>query len=145
MPTTEKFLSQIAAAATILGSDTVIGVQSGKKDAQYKITDLAAYMWTKVPVISTDMAAGDYNVTNESTLLINKTVPAAHNINLPTAASRNGIPIVIKDFAGNASTYVATIVPNGAETIDGLSTLPINSDYGGFNLVPITGGWYISP
>ena len=97
-----------------------------------------------VPVF--DTLAGTYNVTGETILLINKAVPAAHNIQLPTAASRVGVPIVIKDYAGNAASNVATILPNGSELIDGLASLPINSNYGGFKLVPIsTGGWYIDP
>ena len=94
---------------------------------------------------SFDISTGDYTVTNEKILLINKTSATAHNINLPTSVNRNNIPIVIKDVAGNAATYIATIIPNGAETIDGLATLPIDSNYGGFKLTPITGGWYISP
>ena len=110
------------------------------------INDLFTMIGTTVPTY--DAAAGNYNVTNETVLLINKVVPAAHNINLPNAASRLGVPIIIKDVAGNASGNIATIVPNGAERIDGLATLPINSDYGGFKLTPITvpaAGWYISP
>ena len=92
-----------------------------------------------------DTVAGDYNVTSEPVLLINKAVPAAHNINLPASAVRLGIGIRIKDIAGNDAANVATIVPNGAEKIDGLNSLPINSNYGGFYLVPLAGGWYISP
>lgn len=98
------------------------------------------------PAPTYDTAAGTYNVTSETVLLINKAVPAASNIQLPTAASRLGVPIIIKDYAGNAAANVATILPNGAEKIDGLASLPINSNYGGFKLIPIaTGGWYISP
>lgn len=101
---------------------------------------------------SFDTVAGDYNVAGETTLLINKAVPAAHNINLPPAATRNSVPIVIKDYAGNAAANIATIIPSGAERIDGLAALPINSNYGGFRLVPVTiaggapaNGWFISP
>ena len=95
-----------------------------------------------------DTVAGDYNVTNETTLLINKAIPAAHNINLPASATRIGLPIVIKDYAGNAAANIATIVPTGGELIDGLATLPINANFGGFKLVPLSfplSGWYISP
>jgi hypothetical protein len=109
----------------------------------YSVASLIALAIVETPTF--DIAAGTYAVTTETTLLINKTVPAAHNITLPTAASRNGVRINIKDIAGNAATHVATIVPNGSEKIDGLSTLPVNSNYGGFKLFPITGGWYISP
>ena len=113
--------------------------------ARVSLATLIAGINAQAPTF--DFAPGDYNVTTETTLFINKAIPAAHNINLPTVASRNGIPIIIKDCVGNAASFVATIVPNGAERIDGLAALPINSNYGGFKLVPVTslGGWSISP
>jgi hypothetical protein len=111
------------------------------------ISDFQALLTNPAPTI--DQVAGTYTVTSEQTLLIKKTVPAAHNIQLPTAASRNGINIIIKDVAGNAAANVATILPSGGETIDGLASLPINANYGGFNLAPLPAsagtGWYISP
>lgn len=99
---------------------------------------------TPTPVI--DAAVGDYNVTTERILLINKTVPAAHNINLPAAAGRSGLDIFIKDVAGNAAANIATIVPNGAELIDGKANIKINANYGGYRIAPRPApltGWYI--
>lgn len=116
-------------------------------NTSYKLsfTSLLQMLGT-TPVQNFDTVAGTYNVTSETILLINKTVPAAHNIQLPAASGRGGTAIVIKDYAGNAAANVATILPNGSEKIDGLSSVPINTNYGGFRLVPIaTGGWFISP
>lgn len=113
------------------------------------ISDFQALFNTAAPTPALDQAAGTYTVTTEQVLLIKKTVPAAHNIQLPAAASRSGLGVIIKDVAGNAAANVATILPNGAETIDGLASLPINANYGGFNLIPLPvsagAGWYISP
>lgn len=99
---------------------------------------------TPTPVL--DQSAGDYNVTTERILLISKTVPAAHNINLPASSGRSGLDIFIKDIAGNAAANIATIIPNGAETIDGLANVKINANYGGYRLAPKPSpltGWYI--
>lgn len=108
------------------------------------LVQLAASVQAAPPTFLT--SAGTYTVTDEMTLLINRDVAAAADIQLPPALSRNGAPIVIKDYAGNAATYNSTILPDGEETIDGLTGLPINANGGGYKLVPIsTGGWYISP
>lgn len=114
------------------------------------INDLAGAFGYPSP--SWDAAAGDYNVTTELVLYINKAAPAAHNINLPTAASRLGNGIIIKDVAGNAAANIATIVPNGAERIDGKANVKINANFGGYRLAPISGapggfadGWTILP
>ena len=41
-------------------------------------------------------------MANDRILLIAQTVPASVNVVLPTAASRFGVPITIKDYGGNA-------------------------------------------
>lgn len=69
----------------------------------------------------------------------------AVTINLPTAASRSGYPLAIKDVSGAAQTNNITINPNGAETIEGLTSIKINVAYGGFNLYPVTSGWVLHP
>ncbi len=89
-------------------------------------------------------AAGDVNVlANDRVILMNKTVGAATNINLPTANSRNGFPLTVKDFKGDASINNITFVPNGAEKIDGKASVQILDDFGALTLNPIsTGGWW---
>lgn len=100
-------------------------------------------------------AAGDYNVLSADTdVIIERTVPAANNVLLPAASSRNGIPLFVKDGAGNADNYPISIKPSGTEKIDLTYTnsnpLQIVSKFGGFWLVPrpatsgIT-GWYVRP
>lgn len=71
---------------------------------------------------------------------------SATTINLPAASTRSPAarPLVIKDFAFNSAVFTITINPNGAETIDGKSTLTITFNGSSYTLVPITGvGWAI--
>lgn len=72
-------------------------------------------------------------------------VNSSVTMQLPTAASRGRFPVSVVDIGGYASLInPITIVPNGAETIMGFSSLPITSAYGGYTLWPIaTGGWYL--
>lgn len=91
---------------------------------------------------TTVTAAGDFNIGAADTYIrLNKTVPATTNINLPAASVRNGLPLTIKDVAGNADTYNFSIVPNGSEKIDGLSSYAGTMKFQVITLVPVVGGW----
>jgi hypothetical protein len=85
-------------------------------------------------------------------LLFEKTTSGASTINLPTAATRQGAPVNIKDLTGDANTNNITLVPSGTETIDGFSASAaaangvavLSVDYGSIQLYPLTtGGWYV--
>lgn len=92
-------------------------------------------------------AAGAVTVTTVDRILwINKTVGAATIVNLPAAATRNGLDLVIKDKKGDANAHNITVTPNGVETIDAGATDVIDMNYGGRRYVPLAaGGWLISP
>lgn len=67
-------------------------------------------------------------------------------INLPLAATRNNLPIIIKHVAGNAAVNNITINSSGGETFDNLaSPYVIDFNGGGVNLQPKTGGWELVP
>ena len=86
----------------------------------------------KVPLIQT--AAGPLQVTKEDdkrVLLINQTVGAAIQVDLPAVADVwLGFEVTIKDAKGDANTNNITIATPGAETIDGAATLVISAAYG---------------
>lgn len=102
------------------------------------------------PIVATGVS-GIERGTNLITINVNASV----TINLPSSkASAQGpqaIPgqwwleiVTIADvggFAGGANLY--RIVPNGTETISGLSYIDLTSPYGAFVLKPLleTGGW----
>lgn len=51
------------------------------------------------------------------------------------------LPITIIDVGGNGSAHPITIDPNPADTIMGLSSIQITTNYGGFTLSPNSGVW----
>lgn len=92
------------------------------------------------------------DATTDEIILLDKTVGAPTNIILPTAASRQGVPLTVKDLKGDAATNNITFVPNGSETIDGFSGAAaaangvalIDMNYGKKMLYPLaSGGWYL--
>jgi hypothetical protein len=97
-------------------------------------------------------AAGDITVVaNDDIIGVNKTVGAATNVNLPAAADRisagSARPLIIKDVKGDADSNNITPVPDGSETIDGLSGADwaIVSPRDSLKLYPVSGGWITIP
>lgn len=85
-------------------------------------------------------------------LLFEKTTSGASTVNLPTSATRQGAPVIIKDLTGDANTNNITLVPSGTETIDGFSAAAaaangvalLSIDFGAIQLNPLpSGGWYV--
>lgn len=77
----------------------------------------------------------------EPGVAINKTVGAVTTVNLPAAAARNGLPVIVKDMKGDANTNNITVMPNGAETIDGNANDVLNINKASRAYRPIVGGW----
>lgn len=98
-------------------------------------------------------AAGDVTVgATDIGFLMNKTVGAATNIDLPLANSRNGVPVWVKDFKGDSNVNNITFVMAGADTLDGFTQAQANANgrsklalaYGTKEIWPrAAGGWYI--
>jgi len=108
-------------------------------DISSALTTLGQQLYSHTSVTATPYVPA----ATDALALIN--VAGVVAVNLPTAASRSGLPIRLKDVSGAASTNNITINRNGSDTIEGLTSITISVDYGGYNLIPITGGWVISP
>ena len=92
-------------------------------------------------------------LSTDVVLLFQKTTSGPSTVDLPTAANRQGTPVIIKDLTGDANTNNITIVPAEGDTIDGFSASAaaangvavISIDFGFKHLYPLTsGGWYLA-
>lgn len=128
--------------------DALQTIQSEIATIQANISEILA-ITTNYRIVT---ASGDVTVLSaDNTIIMNKTVGAATNINLPTSASRQGIPVTVKDLKQDANTNNITFVPASGETIDGFSATAaatngvavISIENGSKTLYPLTsGGWY---
>jgi hypothetical protein len=111
--------------------------------------------WITVPqqAVLPIVATGTYAISR-GTNLITINANANVTINLPSSKATPQtpqaipgqwvlVPITIVDIGGFASANTYTINPSGAETISGLATIRLQSNFGAFLLKPIleTGGW----
>jgi hypothetical protein len=91
-------------------------------------------IFKNVLVITT--GTSDTLTSSNHLVIVNKTIHSAHTINLPAGSSVGvGKMFTIKDGSGSASTYNISIIPNGVETIDGISNFPINVNYDSWTVV----------
>jgi hypothetical protein len=67
--------------------------------------------------------------------------------NLPSASSRAGLPLIFKDCAGQFGAHNLTITPTSGDTIDGLTSVVLSTNYQRIQLRPYndgtTAGWSV--
>lgn len=96
--------------------------------------------WVFAGGITSATTTATLTVTSPTTLLADAT-SAAFTVNLPTAATAAGQTFNIKKIDSSANTV--TIDPNGAETIDGASTLVLNTQWQSAQIQSNGTAWYV--
>lgn len=115
-----------------------------KHDVQGALEDLDAAVQAAAGELRVVTAAGTVTVSNtEGGVAINKTVGAATTVQLPAAGLRNGLPVVVVDMKGDALTNNITVLPAGAETINGNANAVLNSNKQAAAFRPIPGVGYV--
>lgn len=108
-------------------------------DISGALTLLGRQLYGSTAVTSTPYT----QLATDTLLLVNDA--AAVTINLLAASGAGGYPLIIKDKSGAAHTNNITITANGSDTIEGSASITINTDYGWYKLLPVTGGWILIP
>jgi hypothetical protein len=92
--------------------------------------------------VTTPLSTATYTVLATDHVIGINTAQATA-VDLPAASAGYGRDIYVKDKAGTANTHNITITPNGADTIDGASTLVISASYGSAHIISTVGGWMV--
>lgn len=109
----------------------------------YKSASISSLLSQAGQIVQDITAAGPVTITNNAGIvLVEQAVGAPITLNLPTAASKT-CPVLIADWRGDAGTNNITIVPNGAEKIQGKAQWIIAADTGSVLLRPIAGRGYV--
>lgn len=97
-----------------------------------------------VAIIPTTVTSGmsPYTPLATDQLLFVDTSVAGVVINLTGCAARNGVALEVKDATGNADIHPITVNRNGAELIDGATSVPLDSKFVAIKFAPKTAGGY---
>lgn len=123
---------------TISATNTQKAIEEVESDAAGSLQPLTT------PTVVT--ATGNVAATS---VIVQTNQAGAITLTLPLSAdwatnnSKYGLPLTIFDISGAASINNVTINCSGGQTISGLTSLAINTDYGGFRLEPRSGGGWV--
>jgi hypothetical protein len=111
-----------------LGGNVGVGLTSPKSKL-----DVSGSVGVKVTTVT-----GNYTAADETVILVNT---GTATITLPAASTVTGRTYYIKKISATAGTI--TIDGNGAETIDGVATKPLTTQYQGMQIVCDGTAWFI--
>lgn len=92
-----------------------------------------------------NFAQSPYTVLPTDYLIEVDTSGGAVQIQTAAGATRNNLEFTVKDINGHASTNNISVLKSGTDTIDGLATYPIASDFGAFKFKPSPSGYTVIP
>jgi hypothetical protein len=108
-------------------------------DVQHAIETASSSPAAVIPK-SVTFAMSPYTVQPTDYLLEVDTSGGPVSIQMGASGARSGRPVTIKDITGNASTNAISVLRSGAETIDGLTTYPMSSDFMSLTFTPNLAG-----
>ncbi len=91
------------------------------------------------------VADADYTVLTTDELIEYTSITATRTVTLPSATSRPGQRVVVKDMSGGAATHNIAVSTSNPfiETIDASGTYVISTNYGFVSLISDSGSWCI--
>ena len=99
----------------------------------------------QVVVKAVNFAMSPYAVLATDTVLLVDTSGGAVTINMMASGARGGVELTIKDDTGNAVANPISVVPSGAETVDGLAPYLIDGPFAAVKFIPQAGGYAVAP
>jgi hypothetical protein len=126
-------------AATVSATNVQKAIEEVESDAIAAATSPPAITPTSV-----NFAMSPYTILPTDYLILVDTSGGAVTLQAGAASARGSREVTIKDSTGNAAANNISILRAGADTIDGLTTYPIASNFGAAMLSPVTGGYAVT-
>jgi len=137
----DETMLDLGSASQITTTDQLWIVQGGT-DKRAAMSLILAYVGNTTVVGSTIVTANaDYDMV-DTDQFVYLTGAYTRNVNLLSAASMQGHFVWIK-ADGNATAHPQTIVPNGSDTIEGLSSVALNGPYQWVLLYAVESGLWL--
>ena len=116
-----------------------IDVQNAIQAVQANVVAAALVPPAIVPT-AVNFAMSPYTVQATDYLLEVDTTGGAVTIQTQASATRANRPFTVKDIAGNSSVNAISVLRTGAETIDGLTSYPMSTDFASLTFKPKLAG-----
>lgn len=143
-PLPGTFILNLPLAINLTGDDDFVIVQGGttKRVLFRTITGQISPIGNVPVVITSGATVGSPFIvpTGVNEVLVNKTVGAATWIQFALASTYGATAILVKDIKGDAATNNITIQFTGGETVEGLTTIVLSTNYASIRLTPLPGG-----
>lgn len=97
------------------------------------------------PGTAVNVGQSPYQVVTLDQMLLVDTSGGPVTILMQPSAARLGVDLIVKDITGNAAANPITVTMSGAETADGQSPYPLDSDSAGAKFSPKLNGYFIKP
>lgn len=141
--TTDLRIRPVARAANVsveaIAGVAATDVQSALEVIEGQIVVAAGTPPAIVPK-SVNFAMSPYTILPTDYLLEVDTTGGAVVLQTAASATRANKPFTVKDIAGNAGVNAISVLRTGAETIDGLTSYPIDTAYGAQTFKPKLAG-----
>lgn len=140
---TDLRVSPVAAARNISYAPTApltaVNVQNAIEQVQAEVT-LAIVTPPAIVPTAVNFAMSPYTVLATDYLLEVDTTGGAVTIQTQASATRGNKPFTVKDIVGNSAVNAISVLRTAAETVDGLTSYPIDSPYASFTFKPKLAG-----
>lgn len=134
----------LPSARVLTGTSGIVVLTDNGAGSSVVVSLNAAGVAQLISAPRTITVAGNVTVADdELAIYMRQTVAQAVDILLPPAADKIG-PVYVCDVNGVAAANNFRLVPDGSETIVGLTEYLINANYMSLNLRPVSGvGWVL--
>jgi hypothetical protein len=86
--------------------------------------------------------AADYAVTDADYYVAVTDTSTRRTVTLPTASGKTGRVYIIKDESGGAGIHQITVKSQPGETVDGVESLPVSTNYGVLRVISNGKNWF---
>lgn len=126
----------------VIGDSVFNETEAESMDTDELTVEGISYLYGNVVLNVTGVTANHTTTQGNNILWVNTTNQV--NITMDSFSVQvDGVIYTIKDGTGNSATKNIIVDTDGAETIDGASTLTINGDWDSIDLFSYDGNWYI--
>lgn len=135
-------IGAVDTVADLTTRSIVVVSGNGSDDQLYERLALDKFLGAISGAVQEIATSGAHDVNvNAAVVKVDPSLAGAVTLNMPAAVLKQG-PVLVIDWAQGAGTHAITIMPEGSEAMNGLSSWSLAADGAGATFYPIPGAGY---